>query len=216
MTNDDSVDSPALPPLLAGLRNLAPVRVLVPAREHSWSAKIMSPRAHLLPLPAGIPGDNVHTMEGSPADCANVGIYHLSSTPPRLVVSGVNIGENAGLALLMSSGTVGAAVEASLAGIPAAAFSVKLTTEVFNNWQVTRDPAPLAPIYARAAAIACVIVEELLSGGLPEGARLISVNIPQDADLSTSRVLTQVSETSYGSLFPSPRGRQPAAPLFRL
>ncbi len=201
LTNDDSVDSPALPPLLAGLRNLAPVRVLVPAREYSWSAKIMSPNARLLPLSVGGLGDSVHTMEGSPADCANVGIYHLSPEPPGLVVSGVNIGENAGLALLLSSGTVGAAVEASLAGIPAAAFSVKLTTEVFNNWRDTRDPVPLAPIYARAAEITCEIVKELLSGGLPEGARLISVNIPQDADLSTPRVLTQVSETSYGSFF---------------
>ncbi|MBT6149930.1 MAG: hypothetical protein HOH74_31110, partial [Gemmatimonadetes bacterium] len=151
--------------------------------------------------PAQHLGDDVHTIEGSPADCANVGIHHLAPDKPKLVVSGVNIGENAGLAFLLSSGTVGAAIEASLSGVPAAAFSVKLSAELYNGWRESRDPAPLYPIWERAAAIVNDITTELLSRGLPEGARLISVNIPQDADHSTPRVLTQVSETSYGSYF---------------
>lgn len=141
-------------------------------------------------------------MDGSPADCANVGIHHLvEDGPPRLVVSGINIGENAGLALLLSSGTVGAAMEASLAGVPSAAFSVQLDAEVYNSWRDDRDPQLLAPIWERAAAITADIVGELLAAGLPEGARLISVNIPQRADLTTPRVLTQVSDTSYGSFY---------------
>jgi 5'-nucleotidase len=201
LTNDDSVDSPALPPLLAALRFLAPVRTLVPAQEYSWSSKTLSRFARLRLDRAHHLGDGAHTIEGSPADCANVGIHHLTSDKPGLVVSGVNIGENAGLAFLLSSGTVGAAIEASLAGVPAAAFSLKLTPEVYNAWRESRDPARMAPIWERAAAIAQDITRELLSGGLPEGARLISVNIPQQADLATPRVLTQVSETSYGSFF---------------
>ena len=194
LTNDDSVDSPALPPLLSALRCLGPVRTVLPAREYSWSSKILSRFARLRLAPVPQLGEDVHTLEGSPADCANVGIHHLVSEPPRLVVSGVNIGENAGLAFLLSSGTVGAAVEASLAGVPAAAFSVKLVRDF-------RNPAPLTPIFERAAAIARDIIGEILTAGLPDDARLISVNMPQDADLSTPRILTRVSDTSYGSFF---------------
>ena len=201
LTNDDSVDSPALPPLLAALRSMAPVRALLPAHEYSWSSKTLSRFARLRLNLAQHMGDDVHSIEGSPADCANIGIHHLTTDKPGLVVSGVNIGENTGLAFLLSSGTVGAALEASLAGVPAAAFSVKLTPQVYSAWRESRDPAEMAPIWERAAAITQDITRELLSGGLPDGARLISVNIPQEADLSTPRVLTQVSETSYGSFF---------------
>jgi 5'-nucleotidase len=201
LTNDDSVDSPALPPLLSALRCLGPVRTVLPAREYSWSSKILSRFARLRLAPVPQLGEDVHTLEGSPADCANVGIHHLVSEPPRLVVSGVNIGENAGLAFLLSSGTVGAAVEASLAGVPAAAFSVKLRPESYAGWRDFRNPAPLTPIFERAAAIARDIIGEILTAGLPDDARLISVNMPQDADLSTPRILTRVSDTSYGSFF---------------
>lgn len=201
VTNDDSVDSPALPPLLSALRCLAPVRAVVPAREYSWSSKTLSRFARLRLVPVPHLGDDVHSLEGSPADCANVGIHHLVREPPRLVVSGVNIGENAGLAFLLSSGTVGAAVEASLCDVPAAAFSVKLRPEVYAGWRDSRDPAPLMSIFERAADIARDIIGEILTGGLPDEARLVSVNMPQDADLSTPRVLTHVSDTSYGSFF---------------
>lgn len=183
------------------MRPLASVRALLPAREYSWSSKTLSRLSRLKVMPAPRYGDDVSTLDGSPADCANVGIHHLADQAPGLVVSGVNIGENAGLAFLLSSGTVGAAIEASLAGVPAAAFSVKLEADVYNGWRDNRDPAPLVPIFERAAAIAADVVSEVLAGGLPEGARLISVNIPQAADLATPRALTRVSDTSYGSFY---------------
>lgn len=173
----------------------------MPAKEFSWSSKTLSRFAQLRLAAAKHLGDGMHSVEGSPADCANIGIHQLEQTMPGLVVSGVNIGENAGLAFLLSSGTVGAAVEASLAGVPAAAFSVRLTSQAYNSWRDTRDPAPLAEIWDRAAAIAAEIVAELLRGGLPQGARLLTVNIPQDADLSTPRLLTRVADTTYGSFF---------------
>lgn len=201
LTNDDGVDSPALPPLLKALRSLGPIRAVLPAREYSWSSKTLSRFANLRLQEAAHLGDGVHTIDGSPADCANVGIHHLSQIPPRLVVSGVNIGENAGLALTLSSGTVGAAIEASLSNVPAVAFSVRLTPEAYHGWRERRDPAPLAPIWASAAAIAREITYEIIRGGLPSEARLVSVNIPQDASLATTRVLTRLSETSYGSFF---------------
>ena len=61
---------------------------------------------------------------GTPADCANLGIHSVFDTRPDLVVSGINIGLNHGLAFVMGRGTVGAATEGVIAGLPAIAFSI--------------------------------------------------------------------------------------------
>lgn len=201
MTNDDSVDSPALPPLLTRLRRLASVRAVLPAREYSWSSKTLSRFARLRLESAPQLGEGVYTVEGSPADCANLGVFHLEERPPSLVVSGPNIGENTGLSFLLSSGTVGGAIEASLAGVPAAAFSVRLSSEMYQGWRDTRNPAPLAEVWDRAAQVTADIVAELLRGGLPTDARLVSVNMPQEVEPDTPRILTAVNDTSYGSFF---------------
>jgi 5'-nucleotidase len=66
----------------------------------------------------------VFAVGGFPADCTNLGVHSLFDTPPELVVSGVNIGLNVGLGFFLSSGTVGAAMEGWIAGIPAIALSV--------------------------------------------------------------------------------------------
>lgn len=203
VTNDDGVDSPALRPLLRSLGALAPVRAVVPVRELSWSAKTLSRFARLrlqavaeTDLPA-----ELHTLDGSPADCASVGIHNLMGCPPRLVVSGVNIGANAGTAYLLSSGTVGAAVESSLSGVPAVAFSLQLHAADYARWRHRRDLAGLDAGWQRAAEVAAEITAEILAGGLPEGAQLMSVNLPPGADRDTPRVLTGVTETSYGPFF---------------
>jgi 5'-nucleotidase len=201
VTNDDGVDSPALPPLLEALRGLVSVRAVLPAREYSWSSKGMSRFARLRLAPAEALGPEVWTVDGSPADCANIGIHHLAPEPPALVVSGVNIGENTGLAFLLSSGTVAGALEGTLAGVPGAAFSLKLSAELYNGWRDTRDPAPLQACFSRAAAITGEIVAELLEGGLPGDSRLISVNIPEAATTATPRRLCGVANTTYGSFY---------------
>lgn len=198
VTNDDGIDSPALPPLLRSLSQLATVCAVVPSREYSWSSKTMS-RFGRLELSRLEP--DLYTLDGSPADCASIGIHNLRPTPPLLAVSGVNIGANAGLAFLLSSGTVGAALEASLSGVAAAAFSAQLQPEDYDRWRARRDLAPLAHTWDRAAAIARDIAAEILAGGLPSGAQLVSVNLPPGADRDTPRVLTGVTPTSYGPFF---------------
>lgn len=198
VTNDDGIDSPALPPLLEALGGLAPVCAIVPSREYSWSSKTMSRfgRLELRRCTA-----DLYALDGSPADCASIGVHNLRPEPPRLVVSGVNIGINAGLAFLLSSGTVGAALEASLSGVPAVAFSAQLQPEEYDRWRARRDLATLAQTWTRAADIALDISGEILARGLPSGAQLVSVNLPPGADRQTPRVLTGVTETSYGAFF---------------
>jgi 5'-nucleotidase len=201
LTNDDGPDSPALAPLARALLGVAPVRALVPARECSWTGKILSRFGRLALREHQRGGLPLWTLDGYPADCANVGVHHLAEAPPALVVSGVNVGANAGLAYFLSSGTVGAAVEAYLSGVPAMAVSLQLRATDFARWREHRDLDDLGELWAGAATVAAEIAAEVLAGGLPGGAHLLSVNLPPDATPATPRRFAGVTATRYGSFF---------------
>ena len=83
VTNDDGPDSPALLPLLRELSELADVRTLVPDTERSWSSKTMSRSGRLRITETQMGGFPVATLNGSPADCANLGVHNLCATPPH-------------------------------------------------------------------------------------------------------------------------------------
>lgn len=207
VTNDDGADSPILVPLLRELSELAALCVVVPAAECSWTSKSMSRFEPLALAELECGGFPVQTLTGKPADCANIGIYNLCSAKPALVVSGINVGVNSGLAFTLSSGTVGAAVEGFLAGVPSAAFSLELPRPAFARWRRSRqlDPA-LDAVVVAAAAITADIAAELLRGGLPAGADMIAVNMPANTRRESPRCLTGLAKTSYGPLFPRGEG----------
>ena len=201
VTNDDSVDSPALVPLINELAAILPVRAVVPAAECSWTSKRMTRFGELDLAQVDCEGLQVWSLSGSPADCANLGIHNLCSRKPSLVVSGINIGTNAGLAFMLSSGTVGAAVEAALAGVPSAAFSVELEKPDYQRWRSERNLDSLARLWSSTAAVSAEIAAEVLSSGLPAGASALNVNMPPGTTPSTPRRLTGVSKTTYGRFF---------------
>ncbi len=202
LTNDDGADSPVLVPLMEELSAIAEVRTVVPASECSWTAKIMS-RFNPVPLvEIERSGQRIWTLGGYPADCANIGIHSLFSTPPALVVSGINMGTNAGLAFFLSSGTIGAAVEGFLAGVTAVAFSLELPKEDFALWRKERRlENRVEQLLANASAVTRQIVDEVWNRGLPDGASLMTVNMPTSTDLQTPRRFTGVARTAYGSIF---------------
>ncbi len=202
LTNDDGIDSPILVPLIRELSAIAEVRAVVPASECSWTAKIMS-RFHPVPL-AEVERDGFHikTLGGYPADCANIAIHNLFPTRPTLVVSGINMGTNAGLAFFFSSGTIGAAVEGVLAGLPAVASSLELPKEDYALWRRERRiGSQLEVLLNNAAVVTREIVEEVLDGGLPVGASMLTVNMPTTTTVSSPRRFTGVARTTYGSIF---------------
>lgn len=203
VTNDDGIDSPALRPLLQELAQIHPVVGVVPAREFSWTSKTLSRFAQPRLQPqreADLPCP-LFSLDGSPADCSNIGVHCLYSKPPALVISGVNVGINAGLSFLLSSGTVGAAIEGMLAGVPAIAFSAQLRAEDYAQWRNERTDGFLEQLWKNAAIVSRLITSQVLAGGLPSGAGVLSVNMPSDVDPSTARRLTGVTPTSYGAFF---------------
>ena len=201
VTNDDGADSPALPPLLRRLEGIATVDTLVPADECSWTSKIVSRFSPLTLAERHDEGTAVRTLTGFPADCANIGVNNLHPSPPELLISGINVGTNAGLAFFLSSGTVGAAVEATLSGVPAVAFSMEIEKEQYANWRRERRMEGMEERWAAAATVAAEVVREVLEAGLPEGASMMSVNMPPDVTPHTPRRLTGLTETRYGGVF---------------
>lgn len=205
VTNDDGVDSPALVPLIRALHGLAPVRrvnTLVPDRERSWISKAVTrfEDIHVAERKARADEPRIMTATGTPADCANLGIHRVFEHRPDLVVSGINVGLNHGLAFLMSSGTVGAASEGVVAGLPAIAFSIGVQGGHGSFADYARSEAG-AELWQRCAAVAADIVASVLQHGLPDGVDLLNVNFPQAVSIETPRVVTEVARVGYDALF---------------
>jgi 5'-nucleotidase len=132
ITNDDSHRSPLLQFAISYFSRFGDVSIVVPLHEQSWTGKCLTRFDPIYAQEIELFGRKAFTVSGRPADCVNVGIYNLLDQKPDLVVSGINAGFNMGLGFVLSSGTVGACLEANLAGIPAIALS-----QVFDG--ATRD-----------------------------------------------------------------------------
>ncbi len=201
VTNDDGVDSPALVPFVEALSELVPVRAVVPDRERSWIGKAITRQDELRVDRVVRDGVEIHTVTGFPADCTQLGVHSLFDEKPTMVLSGINVGFNHGLAFLLSSGTVGGASEGWIAGLPALAFSAGDLRDhaSFAKRAWSRDES--GELWARAAALCAEIVGDVLAGGFPPEADVISVNFPHQADRDTRRVVTRVAKVGYEDLF---------------
>lgn len=202
LSNDDGIDSPALMPFAAALGRLGEVRVCVPDRERSWVGKSITRFEDLtIERREHIAGVEVWACSGTPADAVQVGIHAIWPTPPALVVSGINVGSNAGTAFLLSSGTVGAALEGWIAGIPSIAVSTRSTVLSWRDW-VTHATSPEgAPGWLRLADVCTTLVGDVAASGLGEVADVVSINLPWEADVTTPRHVTDVARVGYGPLF---------------
>lgn len=200
LTNDDGIESPALAPFAAALKELGAVRVVVPDRERSWVGKAITRIGPVGTAQVDLNNSTAWTVTGYPADAVQIGIHGLFDEPPSLVVSGINIGYNHGAAFLMSSGTVGAAVEGWASGVP----SIAISTGANGDWSAWKrralDPAA-ASDWQRLAKVATDVVGEVGDAGLSQLADIVTINIPFDATFDTSRQVTRIAKVGYDRLF---------------
>ena len=200
LTNDDCVDSPALLPFARALEEIAPLKVVVPAEERSWVGKAIT-RFDEIRVERAVREDvEVFVADGYPADCTQLGVHSLFGAKPDMVLSGINIGLNQGLGFLLSSGTVGAAAEGWIAGLPAVAFS---TGSPFDHrgWakRVWSDEA--GPLWETVAALAVDVLADILQVGFPGGVDVLSVNIPEAASVDSPRRLASLAKVGYDNVF---------------
>ena len=124
VVNDDGIGAEGIVRLAAAAKNLGEVWVVAPGQQCSAMSHCITVRGSLQIRQEDfpVPGVKAYSVAGTPADCVKVGIRHLMQDRPDVVFSGINCGYNVGVDILYS-GTVGAAMEALVNGIPAIAFS---------------------------------------------------------------------------------------------
>jgi len=161
ITNDDGIQAPALRMLEAELRTLANTIIVAPDRE-------MSGQSHAItinrPLRYREYGRNQYSVDGTPADCVIISSLKILDIHPDLVVSGINCGRNIGDAV-QYSGTIAAASEAALQGIPAMAVSLEYRDGAMD--------------FGSAAELAGALADRILKDGLPPGV-ILNVNVPAE------------------------------------
>lgn len=158
--NDDGYQAPGVAALYEALKDVAEVEVIAPEQNNSAKSNALTLNA---PLYVHQGANGFRYVNGTPADCMHIALTGLLGYRPDLVVSGINNGANMGDDTIYS-GTVGAAMEAYLFGIPAVAFS-----QTEKGWQ------HLDAAGATARALVLQLMQQHAVGDAPW---LLNVNIP--------------------------------------
>lgn len=163
ITNDDGIDAPGIAVLARAAMAFGNVTVVAPLKQCSaMSHRItlfQSMQAEKREL--GIPGVAAYGLDGTPADCVKIALYVFMQSKPDVVLSGINHGYNVGFDIAYS-GTVGAAMEALMNGIPA----IALSQNNVGGFEVTEQYLPQ-------------LLAELLPAP-PSNREIWNVNIPTE------------------------------------
>lgn len=174
LTNDDAFHAEGLRDLAAAMHALGRVVIVAPDRDRSAASHALSldqplrPRRH---------AEDRWEVDGTPTDCVNLGVLGLLDARPDLIVSGINAGLNVGDDVTYS-GTIAAAIEGTVLGVPSIAIS--------------QDGPPFD--FTRGAKVAATIAATVLAKGLPQDT-LLSVNVPRGAH--TGMKLTRQGRRVY-------------------
>lgn len=159
VTNDDGVHSPGLLSLYTAMQELGDTYIVAPDRERSAVGHALTLHR---PLKVEEIRKHVYSVNGMPTDCVAIGINKILPGKPDFVVSGINKGANLGDDLTYS-GTVSAAMESTIMGIPSFAMSLSVRKAPFH--------------FDTAANIALKIGKYVLENSLPYDT-LLNVNVP--------------------------------------
>ncbi|NRA13466.1 MAG: 5'/3'-nucleotidase SurE, partial [Crocinitomicaceae bacterium] len=163
ITNDDGITSKGIASLYEAVKDLGEVVLIAPDSPQSGMGHAITINHPLRLYPSKLfPYIQAFACSGTPVDCVKLGIHQALKRKPDLIVSGMNHGANTATNVLYS-GTMSAAVEGAMVGIPAIGFSL-------CSFDSDAD-------FTAAIEIAKSIVESSLKNGIPEGVCL-NVNVP--------------------------------------
>jgi 5'-nucleotidase len=177
LTNDDGIRAPGLAALVQALGLLGEITIVAPSANHSGTGHGITLSDPIYVERVDVAGIRATGLTATPATCVRVALARLLPAKPDLVVSGVNRGSNFGLNAYIS-GTVAAAREAAMQGVPAIASSLDISGH---------------PNYGPAAAVTARIVEIVKEGGLPKGV-FLNINVPAGAEPKGLRLTRQSSQ----------------------
>ena len=171
ITNDDGIHSPGIVALQQAMAEIGRTVVIAPDRDNSAVSHSLTMNR---PLKIQKLADNFYTVDGTPTDCVALGLKKILIVQPDLLVSGINAGTNLGDDISYS-GTVSAAIEGTMYGIPSMALSVG-----------GKPPYD----YRAAMLIASCMARKILQNSLPENT-LLNINIPSGNAYKKIRVTRQ-------------------------
>jgi 5'-nucleotidase len=189
LTNDDGYDAEGLQILCEALAGLGDICVSAPAEEQSASSHSLTLRQ---PITTEKVKNNHYKVSGTPTDSVLLGVNAILKRKPDLIVSGINHGPNMGEDVTYS-GTVAAAIEGTILGVPSVAIS-SLQRKVDSKEVLGR--------------IARVVVESALELGIPNEC-LLNVNIP-DPEISPIKGvrITKLGSRAYDNLLRKEKGER--------
>lgn len=171
VSNDDGIRSEGIQKLASALSRIGTVYVVAPDRERSAASHSLTLHR---PLRVEQVGPRQYAVDGTPTDCVTLAVNGILPAKPDLVFSGINKGGNLGEDVTYS-GTVSAAMEGTLLGIPSVAISLA-TKDAFD--------------FRGAASFAARLARHIIKKGLPRDT-LLNVNVPQVKTVKGHRITIQ-------------------------
>lgn len=206
ITNDDGVNSSGIIAAKNAVKELGDINIVAPATQQSGIGHALTLFEPIRVTSSTMrDGSGAYSVSGTPTDAVIIGIYEIMKERPDLLISGINIGENLGMAELTTSGTVGAAMEAAVHGVPAISISLQVTQDdiKFHDGHVDLD-------FEFAQKVLRKVSNRILQKGLPDGVDFLNVNIPSHPETHKIK-LTRLGKKMYSIHIQKrldPRGRE--------
>lgn len=178
VTNDDGITAPGIRTLVNVMRNIGDVVVVAPDSPQSGMGHAITVNDTLYCKHEHIDDgpQKEYSTSGTPADCVKLAIHELLDRKPDLCVSGINHGSNSSINVIYS-GTMSAAIEAGIEGIPAIGFSL-------SNYRWDANFKPLETYVE-------LITKKVLEEGIPKG-MILNVNFPEvEGDFKSIKICRQ-------------------------
>ena len=177
ITNDDGIAAPGIKALTEVMHELGDIYIIAPdsAQSGMGHAITINSTLELKHIPGFLGTQNAYSCSGTPVDCVKMGVHEVMKTRPDLCVSGVNHGSNSSINVIYS-GTMSAAVEGGIEGIPSIGFSL-----CDYSWDANFEN--IKPFIKKIAL-------EVLEKGLPEGV-ILNVNFPKTDKIKGIKICRQ-------------------------
>ena len=206
VSNDDGISSGFLRALVESLKVHYRVTVVAPQKQYSWIGRALTRHGTVKVSSFSALPCQAYQVTGTPSDCVNIALGHLlAEDPPSALCAGINLGFNVALPLLWSSGTLAAALEGAMWGLPSLAFSHCLPEGVYEVIRGDGEVSgPLKTSLEQAAARARTFLQASLQAKQPH--LVHNINFPQSTQADTPVESTVPGFAPLGNVFSSEDG----------
>jgi 5'/3'-nucleotidase len=191
LTNDDGIQSPGLHALARAMLKLGDILIVAPREQQTSMGRAFAGTGRVRQVNYRVDGKRVraYAVSASPAIAVRNAVLLYADRTPALLVSGINYGENVANGITIS-GTVCAAIEGAALGVPALAVSQATPPSYHRTYSDSVN-------FACAAHFAQLFARRILERGMPRGADVVNLNVPEGASRKTPWRWTRASRNSY-------------------